>query len=319
MKKMFLVGLGISLFVSAAHADYDDAACRKNTMLDLMGLGCISRGIQDYYSTKTQDMDNPPQIVPSEKWLALLGMMETQTGRLDLDPTTGRPNKRERPDQVDSIVTSPDAKEIFQRDIIMKIQAYGFCTSYVSKETNRATGGKACKDLSADDWNCLRPTIAGRMNLDTIQLQKMAEFFGFKSSDDMRNLTIGLNDPNHSIFWNSTFQERRKSFAARLDQEIASGIASKDNGLKVCMEQMQRTLSGTSGDPIVSKFLANDHEGLAFCRNMADSCEIDAGFCAPYKPAQRGSGGGIRVTVPLAPPMIPPSQGLPKPPVPGQQ
>jgi len=306
MKKLVLLCLAFSLVTVSAWADDSDSdsSCKTDPMQKLAGLQCISCGIQAYYQNKTKDLDNPPQIVPSEKWLAFLAATEVQTGWLKID----RSKKFKQSDN--AIVTNDEADFIYKKDIIAKIQAYGFCTSYVSRQTIRATGGKPGRDLDAGDWtNYVLPATTHNLSLNEKQLQEMGTFFGFrnaflgsKADTNMKYLVNG-DDPDRAIFDNATFIQRREDFLVRLQKTLDSGVASppKDNGLMVCLQQMQNNLTGTGKDPLLAKFSSSNNEGVVFCRSMADSCNIDAGFCYPFKVAP-SKANGKTVSVPLSPP-----------------
>lgn len=297
---------------------YDEWNCREGEKLKLTALQCVSCGVQSYFSEKVGH-----EVVPSERWMFLLGMTAKQTIKLG-----GRG------------VPSEDTDRNQQMRVIKQIQRYGFCTNY---------GDKRKRDPKKPYWRDYAFNFTNRGNADESKLNEIAESFGFaknsflgfgnKAGGNMRYLLNNVRDYNKSDdesgngpvdFGAQSFSDKRTTFQKRLKETLDSGydvsgekksgsstsIASTPDGddLRVCLEQVDQMQSGNSE---LSSFFQSNKENIAFCKTMADSCGIeDQSFCGTINGGSDSGGSGTIKPVPR--PAYPgpngPGGGLPPPP-----
>lgn len=317
-------------FTSAtSFAGYDEFNCRSSGLgLQNMQLECVSCGAQKYFADKA----NGREVVPSEKWLALLGTMAVQHMKLD---GSGKNN----------IAANSDARENYQRVVISMIRDYGFCQKYISKDWAKRANEKS-SDIGPDDWkNSVYPGLTRDTDLDYSAMKKLGKYYGFDSSlfgwnsaENMNYLLLNSPDPFKSNNPDSSDQnfakkyptynqgqskdERRPSFVRRLKQALQSEYnvsgekksggdrivqsGDKDNGLTECLREIERMHDG-KGDPLLNSFLQSQGENNKFCKEMTNACEISGDICgaaSAKQPDPFTSGGGPR---PLPPPPLPKS------------
>lgn len=319
MKRLLSVLTTAALcFTSAsALAEYDEFECRssglnlKNTQLE-----CVSCGAQRYFAKKAGGRE----VVPSEKWLTLLGTAAVQHMQLDKSGA----NK---------ISANSDARENYQKVVISMIRDYGFCTRYVAKERAKRQDSKS-SDIAPEDWNSvIYPSLTRNSNLDYSAQKQVGKYYGFDSSlfgwnaaENMNYFVLNSPDPHRSNFpedgsdhdfarkyptynQGQTRPERRPSFVRRLKEALGSEYdvngnkksgdrivhsGDKDNGLTECLREIERIQDG-KGDPLLNSFLQSSKENNAFCKEMANSCDIGADFCS-------GNGGSVTQPPPIQPP-----------------
>lgn len=306
--KLFITAALLSSTISvSALAAYDDFDCRASASLKNAYLDCVSCGAQKYFSDKFPDKE----VVPSEKWLAFLGVMTKQTSHLAPSRPDGRFTSRDN-----DIVSNFDAREAYQKKVIAQVQAYGFCTKFIGKK-NRG------KDMSADDWKVVFSYLTTSKNASDAELEKLAEFFGFdnpkfgsKAESNMRYLVTGkrvnpaleTNRNRLNDFSEDPKDQRRPNFKRRLseildsnydisgertDTRAAITTGDKSTGLRECLEEIRGMQEGR-GDTMASTAFRNDSSSYEFCSTMANSCDMAPNFCAG-RPAPAG------VVVPKAP------------------
>ncbi|MEK2644548.1 hypothetical protein [Bdellovibrio sp. BCCA] len=310
-------------FTSAtSFAGYDEFNCRssgqrlKNTYLE-----CVSCGAQKYFADKADGRE----VVPSEKWLALLGTMAVQHMKLD---DSGKNN----------IATNFDARANYQRVVISMLRDYGFCQKYISKDWSKRATEKS-SDVAPNDWeSAIYPGLTRNSNLDYKAMKSLGKYYGFDSSlfgwdasENMNYLLLNSPDPfksnNPSDAADKKFadkyptynvgqskSERRPSFVRRLKQALQSDYdvsgekksggdrivqsGDKDNGLTECLREIERMQEG-KGDPLLNSFLQSQTENSKFCREMTASCEISSDVCGSSVSSPTPTSSG---RVPLAPP-----------------
>ncbi|WP_415062728.1 hypothetical protein [Bdellovibrio sp.] len=287
---------------ATSFAGYDEFDCRssglnlKNTQLE-----CVSCGAQKYFADKAGGRE----VVPSEKWLTLLGTMAVQHAKLD---PKGRNN----------ISADSEARTNYQIFVISMLRDYGFCQKYISKERARSATNKS-SDIGGDDWGqYIYPGLTRNANLDYSGMKSLGKYYGFDSSffgwnsaENMNYLLLNSPDPyksnNPKDAADQSFAEkyptynqgqqksdRRPAFVRRLKQALQSEYdvsgekktsgdrivqsGDKDNGLSECLREMERMHEG-KGDPLLNSFLQSSSENTNFCKSMANSCEISADFC----------------------------------------
>lgn len=317
-----------SLSAATSFAGYDEFNCRSSGLgLKNMQLECVSCGAQKYFADKADGRE----VVPSEKWLALLGTMAVQHMKLD---EKGKNN----------IASNLDARANYQKVVISMIKDYGFCQKYISKDWAKRANEKS-SDISPDDWkNAIYPGLTRNTELDYSSMKRLGKYYGFDSSlfgwnaaENMNYLILNSPDPfksnNPADSSDRAFaekyptynqgqskSERRPSFIKRLKQALQSDYdvsgekksggdrivqsGDKDNGLTECLKEIERMQEG-KGDPLLNSFLQSQSENNKFCREMANSCEIASDICGASvsSPSPVTSG-----RVPLGPPPLAPKQ-----------
>ncbi len=279
---------------------YDRWNCREQSGLIGAGLQCVSCGIQQYYSSKGK-----PEMVPSEKWIMLLAA----NGRIHRDL-----NSSKKRDNIRGTVESESLKRL----VISQIQAYGFCSRYIGKNTQQVTGGRNYRDLSGDDWKYLNTFMEGlALDPDDRKTQnKIAkDLFGFKdtvfgngSAEAMEKLMddLELDKQSASVTTKRTVFKKKLSSALGNGYDISGeksetpnviAAGDKDQGLRRCLEEVQQRLNTPE--------FADGNQ--AFCESMASSCSLAKNFCNK----NAGSNDGYRPPRPL-------NKSLPSPPGPGK-
>nr|BFD67966.1 hypothetical protein HAGR004_29880 [Bdellovibrio sp. HAGR004] len=293
-----LLGTAIVFATSTAVAGYDEFDCRSSGNLKLAHLQCVTCGAQKYFAKKAPNRE----VVPSEKWLALLGTSAVQNFKL------GGANK--------TIVESDAAKEDYQKVVISMLRNYGFCQNYSNSKTPK---DPTRSDIKADEWRAyIYPATTRSSGVDKGAINKLGKYYGFDDSfwgwdagEKMNFLIAGSPEPHRNykqgeedfnakypLYTDQKSQERRSRFKERLSQAFPSEydvsgerksdvkkiIASKDkaNGLDTCLEEVNRIQNG-AGDPLLNSFLNNTAENQEFCKSMASACDIKLDFCTGSK------------------------------------
>lgn len=278
---------------------YDAWNCREGEMLKGVGLQCISCGIQKYYSDKGKS-----EVVPSSKWLTLLAVNARQFRTLK----SGAPS---------STGYGTEEANAMKRVIISQIQAYGFCTTYISRDALRATGGKQYRDMSSNDWKQFTPLI--KFDQEESNVLTAAKAFGFRNSsflgiDQGKDALISMRsmfDDSHLNDFDVT--QKRAVFKGKLKEALSDYDVSgerkstpeviaggdKDNGLRRCLEEVQQRLN--------TREFSDGNQAL--CETMASSCQMQKGFC--NKNDFSNSSGSYTPQPPSRPLGNPPSGGKP--------
>lgn len=253
-----LLGTAIVFATSTAVAGYDDFDCRSNGQMEMSGLKCVSCGIQKYYQ------DQGKEIEVSDKWLALMGLLaQKQYGT--------------------NTVTSSEDREKFQMSVIKLVQAYGFCSEYLGKDTLKQGRSREYHDMSAKDWGFVNDLLNRNKKVTDEQMDKAAEMFGFDSffwrrqdnKDSLDYLFAGAFDGQ------STLDYKRDIFKEKLNQATipdynVSGEkidrpkdyikkGDKDQGLRKCLADVkERFFKQQMGDKTSHKF----------CATIANACDL---------------------------------------------
>ena len=239
----------------------DDWYCKDSKWLKGAELQCVSCGIQTYFRNK-----HGKEVIPSEKWLLLLGLTARQTIGLGKS-TDAVDNKRIR--------------------VIAQIQRYGFCTKY-GEDRKEKSGEKTWKTFAVGYNN-------QKYNDDT--LSDIAKVFGFNKpffggSVAKENLRYLLNNrPKDKDDYKSgetvpddfskqSWEDKRSQFMTRLSEAVENKkniISSEPEGddLRTCLEQIKQEQDGNVNNPVYKDFLENKEQNLDFCKAMTESCELE--------------------------------------------
>nr|WP_295905773.1 hypothetical protein [uncultured Bdellovibrio sp.] len=287
----------IALTSTTSFAGYDEFNCVTNGSIERAHLQCVACGISKYYS------DKGIEVTPSHKWLALLGLKVREQ---NLDSRSK------------GTVTSSDALENFQKDVIIKIQEYGFCAEYLGKDTKKKGRSNNMHDMSAEDWTAFFEFLNRDDNPSSKNYDKMAENLGFKSTSligsggakkNMDYLFEGFDE-------NLSLDDKRALFKEKLKQALASeynvsgeraektkefiSSGDKDQGLRTCLSDIKQRFFQQQ---------MSDKETFKMCEVIANACDLERtpmsanDFCVHkgmgLRPASSVGSGG---RVPLAPP-----------------
>lgn len=309
-----LLGLmGLFIFSSSSEANpaivkklnkkYMEATCDETPFLTTSRLACVSCGVQKFTGLK-----------PSEKYLALLGF--TTDKYVNLGKTVNvRTNTTEHADSSEGGA----ALESFKRNIIQKVQAYGFCLEGAIDKGGRVTG-KGYGNVPGPMMNLVFSAISGSRSTNSVlvkdgkkvvgresstgytskQEKELVKFFGFRSEDKMADL---FQDDRWTY---ATPAQRQNHFREVLagapaqnpydSSSSSTGFYGRDenaDGLKECIKQMGEFAN--RADSIFNLSSPNpDNQEL--CQLMAMECEVDMDFCSntpkPVPASSKGSSSG---------------------------
>ncbi|AHZ86228.1 hypothetical protein Bb109J_c0885 [Bdellovibrio bacteriovorus] len=302
-----LLATAIAFSATSALAGYDKFDCRTNEQMNMAGLECITCGIQKYYA----DKGTPVEV--SDKWLTLIALNVQKeygynTVRSDID------------------------KQNFQKEVIRRIQTYGFCSEYLGKKTKETRPSREYKDMSWADWKYYNEFLNRDIKISDKKMEEIASTLGFKDEFLGSNPAENMNYLFEGMFENRSLDEKRKIFKEKLKQALESDYTvsgerrektkefiakgEKDQGLTRCLADLNEKFM---------KKPMGDKETHAFCGVIANSCDIarvnldsQKDFCIlkgmALKPASSKvqqppvfSGGGYRPTPP--PPPMPSRSG----------
>ncbi|MFV8259481.1 hypothetical protein ACNQKP_16860 [Bdellovibrio bacteriovorus] len=297
-----LLATAIVFTASPSFAGYDEFDCRSSGNFSTnTHLQCVSCGAQKYFANKAGGRE----VVPSEKWLLLLGTVAVQN--YELSDRGGN-----------NLASDFDARKNYQKYVISMMRSYGFCQSYISKERSKTKRSAQDSDVAPSDWSSkIYPGLTRDTNLGPKGVQAVGKYYGFDDSswfgwqagENMNYLLTGSPDPRKSmkdaefgkeypLYPNMSFSDKRTKFKERLShafpseydvsgekkkdskQLVASG--DKSNGLRECLQEINRMQHG-QGDPLLNSFMKNVPEGEAFCKSMANACDIELDFCTGSK------------------------------------
>lgn len=308
MIKFYQVLVVASFVLSSAIgvASNGDFYCRSSDNFNLTGLGCVSCGAQKYFSDKGQ------KVVPSQKWIALLGTMAKQHAKIESDTD-------------------------LQVLVISMMKDYGFCQKFISKKRAKKIAEQTAStskdpsdfsDVGSEDWKkFIYLPITVNPNLSKDDLDEIGEYYGFdnsgilfkktSNSENMNYLIMNSPDPKRSNFpkqaedyefatkyptYNvgQSADQRRPSFLMRLKKALSGkdNIIVKDDensGIANCLREIERMHEGPN--TVLSIFTKSPAETGLFCKEMANACEIPANFC----------GSTTQSSKPKSPPPPPPS------------
>lgn len=253
-----LLATAIAFTASPSFAGYDEFDCRTNNQMKNAGLECITCGIQKYYA----DKGTPVEV--SDKWLTMIA--------LNVQKEFGY-----------NTVRSDVDKENFQKEVIRRIQTYGFCSEYLGKDTKKVGRSREYKDMSHADWTYFNQLLNRDARPSEKQMADAAEKLGFKTG--WTSSTPALENMNYlfeGMFEGRSLDEKRAMFKEKLRQALESDYTvsgerkekskefiakgDKDQGLTRCLEDLN------------NKFMKKpmgDKETHAFCGVIANSCDIN--------------------------------------------
>lgn len=327
MKQFSKVLIATSIIFTAArgYAGFDEFDCRSSSNFSTnTHLQCVSCGAQKYFANKAPGRE----VVPSEKWMALLGITAVQHYKLS--------NKGSN-----KIASDFTARENYQKTVISMMRNYGFCQKYVSKQRAGSRADSRESDIAPTDWQShIYPALTGNTDLNGKNEKALGKYFGFRTPSwhefgawdagkNMNYLMTNNPDPSDSsfrseypLYVDQPAAERRSSFKRRLANAFPSEYdvsgekknsikrlietGDKSNGLEECLREIQRVQNG-QGDPLLNSFMSNPAENTAFCKSMASACEIEMDFC---------TGGHKASTTTPTPPVVQPEPLNPPPPPP---
>ncbi|KHD87088.1 MAG: hypothetical protein OM95_16390 [Bdellovibrio sp. ArHS] len=293
MKRFLSVLTTAAMVLSSASAlaEYDKFNCVTNPSLQLSSLECVTCGISKYYA------DQGIELNPSHRWIALLGLL-VRENKLTEDGGRG-------------IVRDSDAKEVFLKEVIKRVQVYGVCSEFTVSDMGSRS--KNMHDMTAQDWKEFSMFITGDKVPSEDSYDALAKKLGFKSNYGFWG---GGNGPKASLDYlfqghleELTLDEKRAFFKEKLNQALepeytVAGekkekaidfVRSGDEGmgLKRCLSEIR--------DKYFKKQMS-DQETYKMCGVIADSCNIKRGsldqkadFCAHI-------GMGLRRASPNQPP-----------------
>lgn len=255
----------ILLFTATGFAGYDNCTTtEQSSMLPLMGLACVSCGVQMYYSTQGKG----DSVNPSERWLATLAVGARNIRKL---------NPGEIGLHSESIVKKGTAMMSMHQVVISQIQAYGFCS-------NKYNVG----------WKDIRKFITNNAEASSDGKKFVSKALGFDGVDDFREL---LNDaPKLDKDGNpikESLDERRRKF-----RETASDLIAKDDldaDLKSCLLEMRAKKVEQMSDQQSYKLCTTmadacdlEHD---FCLAKGMSLSVQTGGGGGSGSSSQGSGG----------------------------
>ena len=238
-------------------------------------ISCVGYGICEY--TKKFVTDG---IVPSEKWIALLGI----TAQEKFGPLK---------------TANPDERRTMRQKVIEMIQAYGFCyqteenkylrmddsTGLFTKSILRGKridkSGKSESDQS-EYFNKLFGMVTPTVHKDLFVLDTLFDIDRDKDGQTSRKDWENLN-----------VIQRQQQFKTHLDQLLTapptalfSGLSLsdiEDPSLKTCLSQIQRQINSSTAFAITKdKKFATNNEDL--CKSLAKTCELGGdSFCIHTK------------------------------------
>lgn len=252
----------ILLFTATGFADDTDndyyQKCStegQSNFLPLMGLSCVSCGVQIYNTERGRNLPNP-----SEKWLATLASAARSFRELN----AGEPGAKSN-----STVINGIAKVNMQKVVISQIQAYGYCTRQ-----------------SRVQWPVISKFITNKYDQNKENKTELAKILGFKkgfwsSSPAYDNFKSLLDD---SAYTTSTLAAKRANFNAAADNLLTA--KDVDDDLRDCLNEMKSNR--------VNLDKSSDLQSYQLCHSMAKACDItEADFCATNgMPLSVKTGGG---------------------------
>lgn len=250
---VFFVFLCFALTALQAKAfDRGDEDCESSTeFLRRSGLACVACGIEKHTGMK-----------PSERWLGFLGLSAQEHSNTDF---AGRGNTDQK-------------RRNFLKNVIQKVQAYGFCLENEIDVQGRLTDKTIFPSMKGKQSSELYGAITGSLNSDGKRPRLYRQFFGLP--EDSTTQAIAASD-----HWTTLFpEERRALLSSRIDNLVgrSAPLFSSDSaetvGMKKCLRQI-KTLQQKNKDFQLSG--PNKKDGLELCSSMAKSCNVNHELCEP--------------------------------------
>lgn len=274
--------------VASLQKKYIEKSCEETNFLKTSRLSCISCGIEKFTGMK-----------PSEKYLALLGFTTSKYAYL------GRTeNERGTLTEYGHAADGTKALELFQRNVIEKVQATGFCVDGKVDRDGNLIGGKGYGKIPSSFLTLVYSSISGSRSTNSVpvvknkqvvgresstgyttdQEKELVKFYGLKNVQQLKNL--------YEIEgWTYlTPSERQKVFRANLStapegnpyaessslNQSLYNVEDSGEGLKECMSQLNSLQ--TKKDSIFNLKQKNS-ENQEICQLMAVECDIPMDFC----------------------------------------
>lgn len=249
-------------------------------ILNNLDLDCVYDGIEDAVGSR-----------PSAKYLLLLGYaVQQNTKNADIK----------------------NNKETFQRNVIERVQAYGFCVDKKVDNNGTATektgyGGVRLNERPIADY--IKVLVSGctiKQNgyetgcLKTPQVEEVVRYFGFTNRKHIDNML----SPNDWSSLDPVERQRRftkysggKTFTSESDSMTVNAdifqADEKGDGLKECFNQIKQMQKSDTPFNLTTK--EGRTENQKFCEVVANKCSLSGNsFCAQNtnKPRSSGTSGG---------------------------
>lgn len=274
--------LAISLLMTAFSFNAfatDDTDCKPSRRLRSMEMECVTCGIQKATGG---------QLVPSDRWIALLAFSTARIYPHNVDFTGAKQTSSE----------SDQRRNIMYRHIAEKVQTYGVC---LDRDLDPATGaplaGAAYPHLQAadmaGDWI---GEVSGSYKASGSEIKStLRRVFGVHSEDAMREFFYIEGWANMSLEQRRAIAQGRIERAARGHSPVNDGD-SMGQQLQKCMKHANLLNRNHGHLRIDQPELRRNN--VALCRGIAESCGLpDSLFCAgglpaaTDKPKSKGGGG----------------------------
>jgi hypothetical protein len=242
------------LLSSATGFAFDEWNCegKTNDAMDLVGLACVSCGVQKHYRSAGKG-----EVIPSKQYLAMLAVGARQFRQLNPGAKSERDGNPAR---------NPTAKMNLQKTVISQVQAYGFCTKKTPVK-----------------WRYVNDFITDGRDRSKDQITDLAKSWGFKkgilsSTPSYDNFHRLVDD---SALISVPIEEKRRAFRENSKELIDRGDV--DGDLLECLSEVKNRAETEK---------PTDPQSYALCTSMASECGIESDFCRTFKmvlPVQGGT------------------------------
>lgn len=178
-----------------------------------------------------------------------------------------------------------------QKEIIQRIQAYGYCLGKQADANGNATNQAGYGDaLSIDNeriYTDLTDVVTGRntvvhpngkvqklLYVDSERLNAVFNYLGFEN----REAFVSLLGPDG---WSSSPVESQRHFQNKVDKisRATGDFASSGKGLNDCFKQL-KAMQTDSGSPFNLTENPRPPSNVKFCQVLANKCGIKDSFCS---------------------------------------
>lgn len=253
----------VLLLASSSFAS-DDPDCRPSQRLRNMDVECVSCGIQSATGG---------QLVPSDRWIALIAY---STSRL-------YPNSTDFTDARQNLSQSDQQRFTLYRHMAEKIQAYGVCLDHDLDAAGVPVQRKAYPHLEAADMrgDWVGDVTGSRRGSGDEARTTLRRVFGMADERAMRDFF-------HIEGWATmSLEERRRTSAARVDR-AAQGNSPVNRGdrrgedLQRCMRHSQLLIRNHGHFRMDGEHRSTS---IALCQGIARACGMpDSLFCSGGQP-----------------------------------
>lgn len=269
---------------------YVERTCDETPFLKTTRLACISCGVEKFTGKK-----------PSEKYLAMIGFATSKYSFLG--KTT---NDKGTLTQFGDSSEGGSALELFQRNVIQKIQAYGFCVDGRTNRNGDIAQGAGYGKVPLGIMDLVFSAVSGSRSTNTVPVVKgdkikgresstgyttnqekdLLKFFGFSDKQAFENLYriegwtyLTPVERQNAIREVLASAPGNNPYGGESNSVVDHGIyasSENGNGLRECVKQMN--------DLVIQKDSAfnlktNSSSNQELCQLMAIECEIDLDFC----------------------------------------